>query len=178
VLQVSERRFTAEAGSGVDVGKLFGRDAGRFSRIDAYLTGHWFPQAAGSDYETRVEFRGGAAGGALPLDEHFQLGVERDTALWLRGHAGTRSGRKGSALIGRRYFLTTMECFKLVRDTGLFSIHAGPFVDVSRIRDVLGRYPGKTWFADPGAQIRVRVLGLVGARISYSRGVVYAAVER
>jgi len=178
VLNMPERRLTVEAGGHTDLGRLFGREGGRYSRTEAVADTRWFPKARGSDYETRVQFRAGTASGALPLDEMFQVGVERDTSLWLRGHAGTADGRKGSGLIGRRYGLAHLECFKSIYDGGFLAVQAGPFTDVARVRDALGRGIEGTGFVDPGAQVRIRILGAAAVRLSYSRGVFYAAVER
>ena len=35
------------------------------------------------------------------------LGLERDNDLWMRSHLGARNGLKGSAPLGRRYYLLT-----------------------------------------------------------------------
>ena len=42
--------------------------------------------------------------GKFPFDELFMLGLERDNDLEMRGHIGTRDGRKGSAPLGRELF--------------------------------------------------------------------------
>ncbi len=76
---------------------------------------HWLPTARGDDYETLVRVRAGKTFGDLPFDELFMLGLERDNDLWLRGHIGTRDGRKGSAPLGKDYFLL------IGRQTKMFS---------------------------------------------------------
>jgi hypothetical protein len=175
VIRRPARRFSLTAGARADLGRLFGPEGGLFRRGEASLAAAWFPQARGSDYETRISLRGGAAAGALPVDEMYQVGVERDTGLWLRGHPGTIEGRKGSALIGRGYALANLEWFKRIHEGGLLSIHAGPFADIARVRDALGRHR-QTLFTDPGVQLRIRVLNTAKIRLSYSRGDFYAAL--
>ena len=64
----------------------------------------WLPTARGDDYETLARVRAGKTFGDLPFDELFMLGLERDNDLWLRGHIGTRDGRKGSAPLGQGLF--------------------------------------------------------------------------
>src|SRR5947208_15757638 len=76
----------------------------------------------------RAQVRAGAAAGKLSLDQLFQLGVERDNDLWLRGHPGTIDGRKGAAPLGRRYFLANWEMDKNVYANGLISVKLGPFL--------------------------------------------------
>jgi len=36
----------------------------------------------------QAQIRAGATAGKASLDELFELGIERDNDLWLRGHAG------------------------------------------------------------------------------------------
>jgi hypothetical protein len=177
LVRIPARRISVNAGAEADLGRLFGAAGGMFTRAEASVEASWFPQARGSDYETRIRLSAGAAGGALPLDEMYYVGIERDTPLWLRGHAGTREGKKGSAPVGRRYGLLNVEWFKRIYDGGLVAFHAGPFTDIAGVRDVLGRHRGRA-FVDPGVQVRVRVLEATGVRVSYSRGVVYALLER
>src|SRR6202011_5537616 len=88
----------------------------------------------------RARLRAGATLALVPLDELFQLGVERDNDLWLRGHAGTSGGRKGAAPLGRRYFLVNWDMDKNVYSNGLFTVKLGPFVDSGKITDAAGLF--------------------------------------
>jgi hypothetical protein len=105
----------------------------------------------------------------VPLDQLFQLGVERDNDLWLRGHAGTRDGRKGRAPLGRRYLLLNSEVYKTVYDGPFFRVQLGPFLDTGAIADPSALFASQKWLFDTGIQARVRVLGSVGVLLSYSR---------
>ena len=73
------------------------------------------------------KIRAGKTFGEIPFDELFILGVERDNDLWLRAHIGTRDGRKGSAPMGRDYFLSNWELDKNVYSNGANEPQAGPF---------------------------------------------------
>src|SRR5207244_9383452 len=89
--------------------------------------GDWFPQMRGDDYKLQEQIRAGKTFGQVPFDELFMLGLERDNDLWLRAHIGTRDGRKGSAPLGRNYFLSNWEIDKNVYDNGIFSVKLSPF---------------------------------------------------
>ena len=121
----------------------------------------------GDDYETTIDIRGGGTAGSLPFDELFELGMERDNDLWLRGHVGTRDGRKGSAPLGTRYFLVNSSLAKNVYGNGLITFRLGPFLDTGKIAgaNALG---SRTWQWDTGAQAKLRVLG-VGMTFVYGK---------
>jgi hypothetical protein len=105
----------------------------------------------------------------VPFDELFQLGIERDNDLWLRGHAGTSHGQKGAAPLGRRYFLANWETDKNVYGNGLVTVKLGPFVDTGAIADSSGWFGSRRWLWDTGAQCKIRVLGTMTVVLSYGR---------
>ena len=112
--------------------------------------------------------RAGKTFGQVPFDELFLLGLECDNDLLLRGHVGTRDGRKGSAPMGRNYFLANGELDKNVYRNGLFGVKLGPFLDTGRITDVLLGLGTRTWLWDTGLQAKVQALG-VGIIFSYGK---------
>ena len=132
----------------------------------------------------RGQIRAGARAGKASLDQLFQLGVERDNDLWLRGHRGTIDGRKGVAPLGRRYFLANWEMDKNVYGNGLVSVKVGPFLDNGAIADSSGLFGSRGWLWDSGLQCKVRILGGVTVVFSYGRdlaggrGVFYGTVLR
>jgi hypothetical protein len=148
------------------------------------LDAHWLPRPQGDDFEMRMRVRAGATAGAVTFDELFQLGVERDNDLWLRGHAGTIGGRKGAAPLGRRYFLTNWETDKNIYGNGVFTLKVGPFLDTGWIADSSGLFGSQRWLWDTGAQCKVRVLGSVSIVLIYGRdlrggrGTFYGTVVR
>jgi hypothetical protein len=132
----------------------------------------------------RAQIRAGATAGKVSLDELFQLGVERDNDLWLRGHAGTTDGRKGAAPLGRRYFLANWETDKNIYENGLFTVKLGPFLDSGAIADSSGLFGSQRWQWDSGLQCKVRILGGVTAVFSFGfnlrggKGIFYGTVLR
>jgi hypothetical protein len=184
LLRVPERRFTLDASAEGRIGRAFADNLGAFGAARGALDAHWLPRASGDDYEMRTRIRAGATLGSVPFDELFQLGVERDNDLWLRGHAGTTGGRKGAAPLGRRYFLANWETDKNVYSNGLFTVKLGPFLDTGSIADSSGLFGAQRWQWDTGAQCKVRVLGSITVVLIYgrdlrgSRNVFYGTVVR
>jgi hypothetical protein len=184
LLRLPERRFTLGASGEARAGREFAKVLGPFARMRSSLHARWFPRSKGDDYEMNAQVRAGALAGKATLDELFQLGVERDNDLWLRGHAGTLDGRKGAAPLGRRYFLANWEMDKNVYQNGFFTLKLGPFLDNGAIADSSGVFGSRRWLWDSGVQCKVRILGGVTAVFSYGRdlhggkGVFYGTVLR
>ena len=169
LLRVPEHHFTLDSAAEGRIGRTFAENLGAFGTVRGTLDAHWLPRDRGDDFEMRTRVRAGATVGAVPFDELFQLGVERDNDLWLRGHAGTSSGRKGAAPLGRRYFLTNWETDKNVYSNGLFTVKVGPFLDTGSIADSSGLFGSRRWLWDTGAQCKVHVLGSVTVVLIYGR---------
>jgi tetratricopeptide (TPR) repeat protein len=169
LLRVPERRFTVDASAEGRIGRTFADNLGAFGTMRGSLDARWLPRATGDDYEMRTRVRAGATVGGVPFDELFQLGVERDNDLWLRGHAGTTDGRKGAAPLGRRYFLVNWEMDKNLYSNGLFTVKVGPFLDTGSVADSSGLFGSQRWQWDTGAQCKVRVLGSVTVMLIYGR---------
>ena len=167
LLRLPEHRFTIDSTAEARIGRTFAGNLGAFGTVRGALDAHWLPRARGDDFEMRMRIRAGATAGAVPFDELFQLGVERDNDLWLRGHVGTSGGRKGAAPLGRRYFLTNWETDKNVYSNGLFTVKLGPFLDTGSITDSSGLFGSRRWQWDTGAQCKVRVLGSVTVVLIY-----------
>ena len=96
------------------------------------------------------------------------LGMERDNDLWMRAHVGTRDGRKGSAPLGRNYFLSNWEIDKRIYHNGFFSLKLSPFLDTGKITDPLPGLGSGRWLWDTGVQAKFRVLG-VGVTLIYGK---------
>ena len=169
LLRVPERRFTVDSSAEGRVGRTFAENLGAFGTVRGSLDAHWLPRASGDDYEVRARLRAGATLGRVPFDELFELGVERDNDLWLRGQAGTTGGRKGAAPLGRRYLLENWEIDKNVYSNGLFTVKLGPFFDTGAIADSSGLFGSRRWLFDTGAQCKVRVLGSITVVLIYGR---------
>ena len=105
------------------------------------------------------QLRAGKSWGSVPFDELFTLGINADNDLWMRGHIATRDGRKGSAPLGRNYFLSNWEEDKNVYGNGLVTVKLGPFVDTGKTTDPLPGLGSHEWLWDVGFQAKVRLLG-------------------
>jgi tetratricopeptide (TPR) repeat protein len=169
LLRVPEHGFTVDGSGEGRIGREFADGLGSYGAVRGSLTAHWLPKATGDDYEMLARVRAGEAFGDIPFDELYQLGIERDNDLWLRGHAGTDDGRKGAAPLGRRYFLANWEVDKRVYSNGLFTVKVGPFVDNGAIADSSGLFGSQKWLWDTGAQCKIRVLSSVTVVLIYGR---------
>ena len=182
LFRAPERRFTLDSSAEGKAGREFANGLGPLATLRGSLLAHWLPRAKGDDYETQIKIRAGATAGKTTLDELFELGIERDNDLWLRGHAGTLGGRKGAAPLGRRFFLVNWETDKNIYQNGFFTVKLGPFVDSGAVADSSGLFGSERWLWDAGAQCKVRVLGSLTVVLSYGRdlhdgkGVFYGTV--
>jgi len=168
LLEIPEHRLLLSATGAYELGRLWSQPQASFARLEPSLAFRWFPQAKGDDYEVQHHLRYGRTFGDIPFDELFMLGVERDNDLWMRAHVGTRDGRKGSAPLGRNYFLSNWEMDKNVYDSGIVNIKIGPFVDTGKISDPVPGLGSHEWLWDAGLQAKFRLLG-IGVGFSYGR---------
>ncbi len=168
IWRVPEKRFSLQGGISSEAARLWSRAGQSFEKLQSSLEWHWYPQAEGSDYEVRQQFRVGKSFGRLPFDELAMLGIERDNDLPLRAHVGTSHGRKGSAPLGRDYFLSNWEMDKRIYDNGLVRLTLGPFLDTGKITDSSPQLGSNQWLWDVGGQVKLRVLG-AGVAFSFGR---------
>jgi tetratricopeptide (TPR) repeat protein len=166
--RVPERRFTVDADVWSQAARLWSQPEESSEKLQGSLGWHWFPRAEGDDYEMQQQLRAGKTFGTVPFDELFMLGLERDNNLPMRAHIGTRDGRKGSAPLGRNYFLATWETDKNVYGNGIVTLKMGPFLDTGKITDPLATLGSHKWLWDTGAQIKLRVFG-TGVAFSYGK---------
>jgi tetratricopeptide (TPR) repeat protein len=164
----ADHRASLETGVASEAGKLWSTPHSSFAKLQAGITAHWLPQARGDDYEILFRTRAAKTFGDIPFDELWMLGLERDNDLWLRGHIGTRDGRKGSAPLGKDYFLANSELDKNIYSNGILGFKLGPFVDAGKFFDVAAGLGSREWLVDAGAQLKMRVLG-VGVVFSFGK---------
>ena len=155
-----ERRMAISSGATSQAGRIWSEPGESFEKLQGRLAFKWFPCERGDDYETQWQIRGGKTFGQVPFDELFMLGAERDNDLLMRAHIGTRHGRKGSAPLGRNYFLSNWESDKHVYSTGIVTVKLGPFLDTGKILDGSSSIGPQKWLFDTGVQAKVRVLGV------------------
>ncbi len=166
--RVPEHRFTVSAQASSDAARLWSHPQQSFEKLTGSLGWHWLPQLRGDDYETSQQLRAGKTFGQVPFDELFILGLERDNNLPLRAHIGTRDGRKGSAPLGRDYFLENWELNKNIYGNGIVKLQLGPFVDIGKITDPGTSLGSHKWLFDTGAQAKLRIFS-AGLVFSYGK---------
>ncbi len=73
----------------------------------------------GDDYEMLERVDAGKTWGSVPFDELFTLGIDADNDCGCAGTLRPADGRKGSAPLGRNYFLSNWEEDKNIYSNGL-----------------------------------------------------------
>ena len=168
LLRIPEHRFFVTATGTSEEGRVWDADGSGFAKLQVSSAQHWFPKATNDDFEIQSRASYGHTFGRVPFDELLMLGIERDNDLMLRGHVGTSDGRKGSAPLGRNFFLSNWELDKQLYGNGLFRITLGPFLDTGKINDPNTALGSKKWLFDTGGQLKLRVLG-VGFAFTYGK---------
>lgn len=168
VLDVPERRFTVGAFASSEFERLWSATPRLMEKGQGGVSARWLAGRQGDRYEVSQRMRGGGVLGAAPLDELWMIGVERDTDLWLRGHTGTRNGKKGSAPLVDRYFLSNSDFYRRIWGNGLVSVKAGPIFDIARVGAPTIDLAPKQWLFDVGAEVKLTVLG-TGVVLTYGR---------
>ncbi len=183
LLRVPEHRLVVTTSVSSQEGRTWNPKDSAFAKLQVQSTQHWFPKATGDDFEMQSQVRYGRTLGAVPFDELFMLGIERDNELMMRGHNASVDGKKGSAPLGRNYFLVNWEIDKNLYGNGLFSLTLGPFVDTGKITDPNPALGSHKWLTDTGAQFKVRALGArfavtYGKDLRTGNNIFYAYVVR
>ena len=168
VLRVPEHRFAISAEGESQAARLWSQPGQSFEKLTGALAWRWFPRTVGDDYEMTEQLRAGKIFGQAPFDELFILGLDQDNDLPMRAHIATRDGRKGSAPMGRNYFLQNWEMDKTVYSNGIIELQLGPFLDIGRITDPGTALGSHQWLFDTGVEAKLRVFG-VGVALSYGR---------
>jgi len=183
LLRVPEKRFLMETHATSELARIWSHPSQSFAKLQGEVDSQWLPHSRGDDYKMQSRIRVGKTFGNEPFDELFMLGLERDNDLWLRAHIGTRDGIKGSAPLGRSFFLSNWEMDKNVYNNGLLGLKLGPFIDTGKVFDTTTALATPKWLCDMGAQAKVSVLG-VGVAFSYGKDLrtgnnaFYAQVEK
>jgi tetratricopeptide (TPR) repeat protein len=168
LLSFPERRFTTSLTASSEIARVWSEPSHGFGKLQGSVESRWLPSAEGDDFEMSERISSGATLSEAPFDELFMLGLERDNDLLLRAHIATRDGRKGSAPLGNRYFLSNAEINKNLYSNGLIALRLAPFLDIGKVTDPISGLGSHKWLWDMGAQIKVRVLG-VGFTFTYGK---------
>jgi hypothetical protein len=168
LLHFPERRLIVESGGALEVARLWSGNGRDFAKFSGTLRLHWFPQHTGDKYEFEHTVRVGETLGSPPFDELFMFGVLGDSALPVRAHIATRDGKKGSAPLGRNYFLSNWDVTRNFSPISLLKLKVGPFVDAGKITDRDAAFASHEWLWDTGIQAKLQVFGF-GVTLSYGR---------
>jgi tetratricopeptide (TPR) repeat protein len=172
LFEFPEHRFNISTSASSELGRIWPGQPnappstpGMFGSVQGTATAQWLPQAQGDRFELQQRIRAGRTFNDLPIDKLYLIGMERDTDLWLRGHVGTRDGRKGSSPLATNYFLTNFDFFRRIYSNGLITIKAGPLFDIARTTAPTSgvaaaqSLAATQWFYDTGAHVKLTVLG-------------------
>ena len=159
LLDIPERRIKLSADAASRFARLWSTPSRSYEKLTGSAAARWFPQASGDLYEATQQLRGGYTFGHAPFDELFMLGVERDNDLWLRGLVGTRDGRKGSSPLGDRYLLSNSDFERRFYSNGLFTVKAGPWLDIGRAHAPTASLSPQQWLFSAGVATRMTVFG-------------------
>jgi hypothetical protein len=164
----AERRLSIDSSLTARTGRVFSRVPSRLVGADFDSNLRWLPQQKDDRYQVRARLRGSALSGSLPIDALYMTAMERDNDIWLRGHVGTRNGRKGNAPMGTRFAVAQTGITRRLWRAPFVRVDAGPFLDagnVGGVRDLGSR----GWLYDTGAQADVTVLGNFRVSLVYGR---------
>lgn len=169
LLRMPEKRFNLSSAIQGTFGNFYARGFNRYGMLQGSFGARWFPQARGNDYEMTEKFHVGKTFGAVPFDDLFMLGLERDNNLPLRAHIGTHDGQKGNAPLGRDYLLSNWEIDKNIYANAWFKLRLGPFLDTGRIYDDSSGFGSRRWLWDTGTSIKLRILDGVALVFTYGK---------
>lgn len=158
-IYMPQRRFYVTAGVSSATARLWSSPPHMYEKLQGSIFAHWFPRAQSDAWELSQRVRAGGLIGTYPFDQLFELGVDRDNSLWLRGHLATRDGRKGSAPLGSRYFLANSDIYRHLYGNGFIEIQAGPLLDIGRAAAPTSGLAPQQWLFDTGIAARLTVLG-------------------
>lgn len=159
LLDIPERRISLKGSASSEFARLWSSPPDLFEKLQGSATARWLPQAEGDNYEVEQRLRAGHVFGSAPVGELFMLGVERDNDLWLRGHIGTRDGRKGSSPLADSYVLSNSDFLRRLYENGLFAIKAGPLLDIAKASAPTSVLAPRQWLFDAGMEVKLTVLG-------------------
>lgn len=168
-LILPERRFALTTFGTARWGRILAAGGSRYASAGGGLEFNWFPQSRGSAVEIAGRFSAARSSGGLPFDRLYSLGRERDNDLALRGHGGTRDGRKGAGPLGPDYVLLNLEVNREIYRRSRWKLVLAPLVDVGRTFDARGLLGSGAWQWDTGVQLKAVLFERVGLVLCYGK---------
>jgi hypothetical protein len=168
VFRYPERRLNVNGAALLSVARLWSTPNQSYSQLQVSIDLRWLPQRTGEKYEVNEQIRVGRTSGTPPFDELFMLGVLGDTDLQMRAHIATRDAKKGSAPLGRNYFLSNFSALRDVSPIAIAHIKVGPLLDTGKITDPLPQIGSHKWLWDAGLEAKLQAFGFT-ITVSYAR---------
>jgi tetratricopeptide (TPR) repeat protein len=168
LLRLVERRLTLEAEAKADAARLWSEPVRHFATLSGDLRLDWLPQHTGDRYQLDQRAQWGTVLGHPAFDELFMTGVLGDAGLLMRAHIATRDGKKGSAPIGTRYFISNWDLKRRISSLAPVGMRLGPFVDTGTISGPAPSLGSRNWLCDTGIEARLEVFGFA-VDFSYGR---------
>ncbi len=169
LLIVPERRIALKSFTNWELAKILAQPFHTYGRGQAGVEFRWFPLSKGDDYLMTARIGAGKTFGEVPFDELFNLGQDRDTDLYLRGHRGTRNRKKGNSPLGREYLLWNWEVDKRIFEHSFFDLRIGPFLDSGKTRDESQAFGSTKWLWDVGIQAKLRFQSKLTLLLTYGK---------
>jgi len=149
----------------------FKESLGPFGSIGGSVRADWHPHAKGDDDSIHVNVRCANLSGTVPLDQLFELGLDRDSTLWLAWPRRDDRRKKGARSSGpslridqfglRKRSFMTADFFACWRET-----ISGHPAGLPTIRQSLATHGG--WLTRE-QQVKLRVLGVFRSHCPYGR---------
>jgi hypothetical protein len=165
-LYLPARRIAVTTETRVGLGSVADDEGTLYGRAESAAQLRW---SSGGNWSFTTRISGGVLPGRAPFDELYILGVERDNELVFRGIRNDQDGRKGSAPVGDRFWLSSTDLIRRVAHFALADIHAGPFFDAGVVRDSRGEFGSPRTQLAAGVQVELRLFGAFGIRLLYGR---------
>ena len=177
-----DQRFRIDSKATLEVGRVL-QGAGPFASAQVSATAKWLRGTSGRPLEIASTLSAGRTFGDVPFDELFNIAMERDSSLWLRGHVGTHEGKKGNAPLGEEYLLWNSDAIPTIYRNELFRVGCGPFLDLGKVSSRTRRLGGDSTFVDVGVESRFQLAKAATVVVVYGRdtlrgtNVVYTAIR-
>ena len=169
VLSLPTRRLTLRSSAAGRWGKVFEGTRGPWGSLSAGLDLTWFPRPRGSDYRFGARLSAARSGGAIPFDELYSLGFDRDNEIYFRAHNGIVEGRKGAGPLAADYFLFSLDLDKDLYRKTLWRVVLTPYLDSGKAWGIDGRLGSGRWLWDIGLQLKLVFFERVSLILSYGK---------
>lgn len=165
-LRLPARRITLSTVTRLGLASIADSNGSLYGRTESAAQLHW---SSANNWNFQSYLSAGVLAGTAPFDELYILGWERDNSLGFRGLRGAVNGRKGSAPVGDRFWLSSTGITRRIVRFSLLDIHTGPFFDTGTVSDRRSEFGSHGVQFAAGLQLELRILGAFGVNLLYGR---------